>query len=110
MMTISSAIPGAIGGVILMGIGMGVGNAAVFKLVPKAAPDAIGGVAGWVGGLGAFGGFVIPLLMALFLSEGMAKDPGYGRGFSLFIILAILSMLAIKLFPISGQAKAKSPL
>ena len=98
IVTISSAITGAIVGVLLMGIGMGVGNAAVFKLVPKAAPDAIGGAAGWVGGLGAFGGFVIPLVLALFLTEGIQNDKGYGTGFSLFIILALLSMMAVKLF------------
>lgn len=103
MMTISAALPGAIGGVLFMAIGMGVGNAAVFKLVPKAAPDAIGGVAGWVGGLGAFGGFVIPLVMALFLTEGAQNDRGYGAGFSLFIILSLLSILATKLFPSTGE-------
>lgn len=98
MVTISSAIIGAVAGVILMGIGMGVGNAAVFKLVPKAAPDAIGGVAGWVGGLGAFGGFIIPLALALFLTEGVDQDHGYGTGFALFMILALLSMAATRIF------------
>lgn len=100
MVTISSAIIGAVAGVLLMGIGMGVGNAAVFKLVPKAAPESIGGVAGWVGGLGAFGGFVIPLALALFLTDGVEQDHGYGTGFSLFIILALLSMGATKLFTV----------
>lgn len=45
---------------ILMALGMGVANAAVFKLVAQEVPEAVGGAAGWVGGLGAFGGFAIP--------------------------------------------------
>jgi MFS transporter, NNP family, nitrate/nitrite transporter len=46
-----------------VGAGMGLQNAIVFKLVPRYTPDAIGGASGWIGGLGALGGFVIPPLM-----------------------------------------------
>ena len=37
-------------GELLIALGMGVGNAAVFKMVPKYVPDAVGGAAGLVGG------------------------------------------------------------
>ena len=47
-------------GELLIALGMGVGNAAVFKMVPKYVPNAVGGASGLVGGLGALGGFVIP--------------------------------------------------
>ncbi len=50
----------ALAGELLIAIGMGVGNAAVFKMVPKYVPEAVGGAAGLVGGLGALGGFIIP--------------------------------------------------
>jgi MFS transporter, NNP family, nitrate/nitrite transporter len=81
---------------IIMAVGMGTGNAAVFKLAPQAVPEAVGGVSGWVGGLGAFGGFVIPpLLGAIVAAQG---DAGYSHGFILFVILAALSLILAGLF------------
>ncbi len=76
---------------IVMAIGMGAGNAAVFKLVPRYVKEAVGGAAGWVGGLGAFGGFAIPPLMALFVST--SGKIGYSYGFVIFIALASISLL-----------------
>lgn len=78
---------------LIMGIGMGVMNAAVFKLVPKYVPDAVGGAAGWVGGLGAFGGFVIPPIMGAFVDD--FSKPGYAYGFSVFIVLALVCMFFV---------------
>jgi NNP family nitrate/nitrite transporter-like MFS transporter len=77
-------------GQLLMGTGMGVSNAAVFKLVPQEIPEAVGGAAGWVGGLGAFGGFAIPPVMALFVDSDGAT--GYNTGFVVFVGLAALSL------------------
>jgi NNP family nitrate/nitrite transporter-like MFS transporter len=74
---------------LLLAAGMGVGNGAVFKLVPQAAPGAVGGVSGWVGGLGAFGGFVIPPVMGAVARSGQA---GYAGGFGLFAVLALVSL------------------
>ena len=82
---------------LLMALGMGVANAAVFKLVPQELPHAVGGASGWVGGLGAFGGFVIPNLMAAFLGTGSAGDPGYARGFIVFAALAVVGAVALYL-------------
>ena len=59
----------AIPGVVLLAVGMGICNAAVFKIVPQVVPQAIGGAAGWVGGLGAFGGFAIPPAIFALLRE-----------------------------------------
>lgn len=80
----------AVPGVILLAVGMGTCNAAVFKLVPQAVPQAIGGTAGWVGGLGAFGGFAIPPLMA-FAARDLGK-PGYAIGFVTIVFLALFSL------------------
>ena len=63
MMLASGSNAMAITGEAILALGMGFANAAVFKLVPKYSPAAVGGAAGIVGGLGAFGGFVIPPLM-----------------------------------------------
>jgi len=91
LMTISHSYGLSVVGEILMALGMGVNNAAVFKLVPQEVPEAVGGAAGWVGGLGAFGGFAIPPVMGAFVrAQG---DAGYATGFVTFIGLAILSLV-----------------
>lgn len=81
----------ALAAVILLAIGMGVNNAAVFKLVPRYIPKAIGGAAGWIGGIGAFGGFVIPPLMGEIVSG--FGSAGYSLGFVIFILLSIISIM-----------------
>ena len=83
----------AIAGMMILALGMGFANAAVFKLVPKYSPMAVGGAAGIVGGLGAFGGFVIPPLMALFVK--ISGTAGYSQGFLVFLALAFLSLILI---------------
>ena len=80
----------AIPGQILLAFGMGISNAAVFKMVPQAVPHAVGGAAGWVGGLGAFGGFAIPPMLA-FAVRDLGK-PGYSIGFVVYLFLALLSL------------------
>lgn len=90
LMTVSHSYGLSVVGEILMALGMGVNNAAVFKLVPQEVPEAVGGAAGWVGGLGAFGGFAIPPVMGTFVrAQG---DAGYATGFVTFVGLAILSL------------------
>ncbi len=91
-MTTSNSLPLSLLGEILMALGMGVNNAAVFKLVPQEVPEAVGGAAGWVGGLGAFGGFAVPPLMGAFVSA--AGGSGYALGFVVFIVLALVSLAA----------------
>ena len=44
----------------VVGCGMGIGKASVFKYVPDYYPDDVGAVGGLVGALGALGGFVLP--------------------------------------------------
>jgi len=90
IMTLSRGQGLSVVGALLMAAGMGVNNAAVFKLVPQEVPEAVGGAAGWVGGLGAFGGFVIPPMMGAFVrAQG---NPGYAIGFVTFIGLAVISL------------------
>lgn len=48
--------------VFLIGIGMGVGKAAVFKYIPDYFPKDVASVGGLVGLLGALGGFFLPLM------------------------------------------------
>ena len=80
----------AVPGIVLLAFGMGLSNAAVFKIVPQAVPQAVGGAAGWVGGLGALGGFIIPPLLGLAV-RNLGK-PGYAIGFIVFVFLALVSL------------------
>jgi NNP family nitrate/nitrite transporter-like MFS transporter len=82
-----------IAAIIALAVGMGVNNAAVFKLVPRCVPGAIGGAAGWIGGVGAFGGFVIPPLLGIFVNIFGLK--GYATGFLIFAVLAVISFVVV---------------
>jgi NNP family nitrate/nitrite transporter-like MFS transporter len=63
----------------------------------------VGGAAGWVGGLGAFGGFVLPNILAAYIRTGIIGEPGYARGFSVFVICALVSLAIV------GVLKMTSP-
>ena len=94
LMSVSGHFRISIAAEILMGIGMGVANAAVFKLVAQEIPEAVGGAAGWVGGLGAFGGFAIPPLMGIIVQVQGAG--GYATGFVVFAGLALISLFLVE--------------
>jgi len=76
---------------VVMAVGMGIANAAVFKLVPKYVPEAVGGATGWVGGLGSAGGLLIPPAMAYIVA--IMGKPGYAYGFIIFTIFGTLSLI-----------------
>jgi NNP family nitrate/nitrite transporter-like MFS transporter len=76
LMAWSSMIPftvGALGCAALLGLG----NGAVFKLVPQYFPTQTGTVTGLVGAMGGLGGFFPPLLLAFFRSRTGAIWPGF---------------------------------
>jgi NNP family nitrate/nitrite transporter-like MFS transporter len=56
---------------------LGVGNGAVFKLVPQYFPGQTGTVTGLVGAMGGLGGFFPPLLLAFFRSRTGATWPAF---------------------------------
>ncbi len=74
-----------------VGAGMGLQNAIVFKLVPTYIPSAVGGASGWIGGLGALGGFVIPPLMG-YVTGLLTGPEAYARGFLPFVALVALAL------------------
>ncbi|MDE2255075.1 MAG: MFS transporter [Betaproteobacteria bacterium] len=90
VMTLSQDFWLTVFGEALVATGMGVANAAVFKLVPHYVPHAVGGTAGWVGGLGALGGFVVPPILG-HMAQTMGTI-GYIRGYGVYIGLALLSI------------------
>jgi NNP family nitrate/nitrite transporter-like MFS transporter len=93
---------------VLMAAGMGVSNAAVFKLMPQYVPQAVGGAAGWIGGLGAFGGFAIPPILGAFVR--WQGSPGYATGFVSYILLVVISLvLAVVLRQSRASAVVERP-
>jgi NNP family nitrate/nitrite transporter-like MFS transporter len=103
MMAAGGSLAAAFSGQMILALGMGFANAAVFKLVPKYSPASVGGAAGIVGGLGAFGGFAIPPLMALFVK--WHPEAGYARGFWVFLVLSAVAVLLF--FILHRHAPAK---
>jgi NNP family nitrate/nitrite transporter-like MFS transporter len=83
-------------------VGMGLQNAIVFKLLPSHVPGAIGGASGWVGGLGALGGFVLPPLMGIATGLATGAD-GYARS---FLPYAVLILLALPVLPLLSRSRA----
>lgn len=53
--------------VFIVGVGMGIGKAAVYKYIPEYFPNDVGAVGGLVGLLGALGGFFLPPVFAFLL-------------------------------------------
>jgi len=71
---------------------MGLGNGAVFKLVPQCFPAQTGTVTGLVGASGGLGGFFPPIVLGLF------RDlfGSYGPGFLLLSAFAFLCVLILR--------------
>lgn len=90
LMSMSFTFAMSILGIVLMALGMGVANAAVFKLMPQFVPQAVGGAAGIIGGLGAFGGFAIPPVLGMIVSS--LGSTGYATGFLTYVVLGLLSL------------------
>jgi NNP family nitrate/nitrite transporter-like MFS transporter len=97
----------ALAGQMILALGMGFANAAVFKLVPKYSPMSVGGAAGIVGGLGAFGGFVIPPLMGVFVKA--YGNSGYAWGYIVFVCLALVSLVVFVILSRQAQSKLARP-
>ncbi len=92
-------------GEFLIAIGMGIANAAVFKMVPKYVPEAVGGASGWVGGLGAIGGFLLPPILGSFVD--ILGSGGYAGGFFAYVILA-LAAIAVSFGFVRADARGRA--
>lgn len=86
IMAVSTSVLPALLGMMVLGTGMGVANAAVFKLVPLYVPDSVGGASGWIGGVGGAGTLVIIPALGTFVD--MYGQIGYARGFIVFVVLS----------------------
>ncbi|QGA54084.1 MFS transporter [Sulfolobus sp. E5-1-F] len=73
---------------VVMAIGMGIANGAVYKLVPKYSPKAVSGASGWVGGIGSAGGLLIPPAMGY-----IASMTNFSTAFSVFVVISMISAI-----------------
>jgi NNP family nitrate/nitrite transporter-like MFS transporter len=87
-----------------LGVFLGAGNGAVFKLVPAEFPDNPGAAAGVVGAAGGLGGFFPPIFV------GLMKDAEgtYTYGFvGLLLFVALCLMLAVWLLRVAPAAELR---
>lgn len=88
VVTVSGSVAPAFAGTMVLGTGMGIANAAIFELVPKYVPDAVGGASGWIGGIGGAGTLIVLPLLGVFVD--VYGQVGYARGFVLFVVLSTI--------------------
>ena len=78
-------------GALGMAAAIGLGNGAVFKLVPEYFPQAVGSVTGLVGAAGGLGGFFPPLIVG-----GVRQATGaFTWGFIFLSLFAIICLLVV---------------
>ncbi len=92
-------------GALTMAAVIGLGNGAVFKLVPEYFPSAVGSVTGLVGAAGGLGGFFPPLVL------GVIKQAtgGYTLGFILLGVFAAACFLVALSRPLFKQSATAAP-
>ncbi len=78
---------------LFIAVAFGLNNAATMKLVAVYVPKSVGGASGWIGGLGAFGGFILPPIMGKIVS--VAGETGYHLGFLTFTILSAIIIMIL---------------
>ena len=85
----------------VLGIGMGIGKASVYKYVPSYYPRDVGSVGGVVGTLGGLGGFLLPLGFGYF-------EELTGRVESCFWLVGVVTLTSwIALFAVVGGIKRR---
>ncbi len=92
-------------GALGMAAAIGLGNGAVFKLVPEFFPTAVGSVTGLVGAAGGLGGFFPPLVLGALHQQTGSYAPGF-YCLSAFAALCLGVLLATR--PRRGAAVAVS--
>ncbi len=93
-------LPVMVGGLVLGMACLGMGNGAVFQLVPQRFRQEIGVATGVVGALGGLGGFILPNLLG-----GMRESVGsFGPGFLVLGGLALVALVALRLLALIQES------
>jgi len=88
LLTLQTMVPFTIGA-LGMAAAIGLGNGAVFKLVPQYFPQSVGAVTGLVGAMGGLGGFFPPLALGIIRQQ----TGSFLWGFALLALFALLCVL-----------------
>lgn len=99
LLTFQSMMPFTIGA-LGMAAAIGLGNGAVFKLVPQYFPQSVGAVTGLVGAMGGLGGFFPPLALGLIRQQT-------GSFFWGFALLAIFALLCLAVARVTWRQQLK---
>jgi NNP family nitrate/nitrite transporter-like MFS transporter len=89
-------------GALGMAAAIGLGNGAVFKLVPEYFPKAVGGVTGLVGAAGGLGGFFPPLVLGILKQQTGTFTLG-------FLLLGVFAMLCLMVLLRTARAQKIVP-
>jgi NNP family nitrate/nitrite transporter-like MFS transporter len=81
--------------VVLVGISMGIGKAAVYKHIPVYFPREVGVVGGMVGVIGGLGGFACPLVFGWLLQETRSPANPTGLWTTAWMFLAVVSVVSL---------------
>jgi MFS transporter, NNP family, nitrate/nitrite transporter len=92
LLTLQTMAPFTIGA-LGMAAAIGLGNGAVFKLVPQYFPNSVGAVTGLVGAMGGLGGFFPPLALGVIKQQ----TGSFLGGFVLLACFAMLCLLVVRL-------------
>lgn len=84
-------------GALGMAAAIGLGNGAVFKLVPQKFPTAVGSVTGLVGAAGGLGGFFPPLVLGVIRQATGAFTWG-------FVLLALSSLACLAVLTLTSES------
>ncbi|MCU0500939.1 MAG: NarK/NasA family nitrate transporter [Anaerolineae bacterium] len=89
--------------VVIVGVGMGIGKAAVYKYIPDYFPKDVGAVGGLVGMLGALGGFFLPLMFAAMYEKTKIPQTTF---LILFLLIAVsFAWLHVTVLGLKKQAR-----
>jgi NNP family nitrate/nitrite transporter-like MFS transporter len=94
-----------IGLVLLIMICLGMGNGAVFQLVPQRFPREMGVASGLVGAFGGIGGFFLPTLLG---SVKQISD-SYSSGFVVLAVIAFIALVALRMLVVLQQGWRFTP-
>lgn len=99
LLTFETMVPFTIGA-LGMAAAIGLGNGAVFKLVPQYFPHSVGAVTGLVGAMGGLGGFFPPLALGFIRQQTGSFFWGFG-------LLALFALLCLALAKITARQQIK---
>jgi NNP family nitrate/nitrite transporter-like MFS transporter len=90
--------------VFVLGCGMGIGKASVYKYIPNYYPDDVGAVGGLVGLLGALGGFVLPPVFG-----SLGRWTGVPEmAFAALLVLTAASLAWLQLAVVQSRAEERT--